>query len=266
MRLRDILSYAAKPRLANSLIRALEPAYSQYGEDRVFFSVFRPSARGTYIDVGSHDPVVGSNTFALYHRGWRGLTIDPNPRFSARYRTYRPDEPHAVRGISRLHSKMTYFEFDQSVLNTFSSETVEQLAAQGIPTVASHELDVSPLSDLVGQYLSGRHIDLLSVDCEGFDLEVLDSLDFRKTRPTTIIVEDHAAYDSLKNNTKTSDIALYLRDLNYTPVAQILLSTLYIANDWQDLFGKSNAYNADTAQTYLFPQSGLTSSELTACS
>lgn len=50
-------------------------SYSQVGQDR-FVRAVTGTDRGTFLDIGCHDPVVCNNTFALEQRGWRGLLID----------------------------------------------------------------------------------------------------------------------------------------------------------------------------------------------
>ncbi len=51
-------------------------SFSQFGEDAMLQSYLRDGP-GFYVDVGSGSPTEGSNTYALYLRGWRGILIDP---------------------------------------------------------------------------------------------------------------------------------------------------------------------------------------------
>src|SRR5262245_3936727 len=53
---------------------------SQIGQDRwVEEAVFPGVTNGYFLDVGSADGVVHSNTWALEQRGWSGICIDPFP-------------------------------------------------------------------------------------------------------------------------------------------------------------------------------------------
>jgi len=49
--------------------------YSQAGQDR-FVHTIHGNTPGTFLDVGCHDPVHISNTYAIEQLGWRGLLID----------------------------------------------------------------------------------------------------------------------------------------------------------------------------------------------
>ena len=56
-------------------------SFSQFGEDISILHILftRLNIRnGFYIDVGCNRPIHCSNTFNLYLREWRGLTIDLN--------------------------------------------------------------------------------------------------------------------------------------------------------------------------------------------
>ena len=51
---------------------------------RVSETVFRGVNDGVFLDVGSADGVVDSNTFALERKGWTGICVDPFPTGMAR--------------------------------------------------------------------------------------------------------------------------------------------------------------------------------------
>jgi hypothetical protein len=55
------------------------------------------------------------------------------------------------------------------------------------------------LRQLIAAHSPGRHINLLSVDCEGLDLQVLKSADIGVFRPTILVVEDFRRYLELRN-------------------------------------------------------------------
>ena len=71
------------------LRRSVISSYSQFGEDAVLQHLLKKST-GTFVDIGAYHPVLYSNTYAFYRRGWSGIVIDPNPRFKKLYRLFRP--------------------------------------------------------------------------------------------------------------------------------------------------------------------------------
>ncbi len=242
------------PRILRSIYRGFATTYSQYGEDLIFERLLSPGKHGIYVDVGSHDPVFGSNTYALYRRGWRGITIDPNPEFVPAYREWRPDEPHIVEGIAQAEDVLTYFEFENSVFNTFSSERADELAGFGEPALGRKQIRCRPLQDLVDEFLPGRQIDLLTVDCEGFDLTVLKSLALEQNRPTTIIVEDYDQFRAYRDGSAQGAMHEFLTASGYCPIAQMAFSAIYVARDWEELFALSDAFDAARAAKGVLPK------------
>ena len=70
-------------------------SYSQARQDYFVFLLLKlaneyPSDhQGTFLDVGAHDPVHISNTFALENLGWRGLLVEYEQKFAPMYREKR---------------------------------------------------------------------------------------------------------------------------------------------------------------------------------
>lgn len=163
---------------------SLRPSFAQFGEDHAILRLLNPGTSGTFVDVGANDPIDGSNTAFLYFLGWSGLAIDPNPRYAQPFRKVRPRDTFLTMGVSELPSSLTYHEFGNDKLNTFSDARAEQLRGEGTLSVATSTIPCRPLHELIRAHLGNRHPDLLSVDCEGMDLEVLRSRDSpRPARP-----------------------------------------------------------------------------------
>jgi hypothetical protein len=85
--------------------------YSQIGQDRwVLETVFPDVKDGFFLDVGSGDGTVISNTKALEERGWRGICIDPFPKnmdgrtcqMLKEVGIQRSREAHGVSGLKRF--------------------------------------------------------------------------------------------------------------------------------------------------------------------
>jgi hypothetical protein len=57
--------------------------YSQAGQDQ-FVHAIHGGVPGTFLDIGCHEPVYISNTYALEQLGWRGLLVDIVPEFGPR--------------------------------------------------------------------------------------------------------------------------------------------------------------------------------------
>ena len=76
--------------------------------------------------------------------------------------------------------------------------------------------------------LKGQKIDLLSIDTEGYDLEVLKTNDWIRFRPEVIIVEnENVDFDKLLED----PIYAYLQEKGYILHAYTGLSMIFKTND-----------------------------------
>ena len=171
----------------------LRGSFAQHGEDRWILDRLgdRP---GIYIDVGANYPVKISNTYLLYRAGWRGLTVEPIPRLSARQRRWRPRDIHVNAACGRDPASLEFCEMWPGSSSTFDTEQAEHLIRTGrARLVRKYTVEVFPLRDLIARHFPGQPIDLLSVDTEGHDFEVLEGIDWSTTRPRLIVIEVSAA-------------------------------------------------------------------------
>ena len=220
-------------RLPPDAWRSLLPSFSQFGEDHALLRLLKPRSTGTYVDVGANEPLEGSNTAFLYSLGWTGLAIDANPVFAPKFRKTRPQDTFLTMGVALEPAELTYFEFENNVFNTLSPERAAQLTAEGTRPVAERRIPCLPLRDIVRQHLPGRRVDLLTVDCEGLDLDVLRSAHLEEMRPTVIMVEDFARYEAFREGGDPGELDRFLRGAGYLPICQLAWSALFVARDWR---------------------------------
>jgi FkbM family methyltransferase len=235
----------------------LELSTSFFGEDILLARLLKTTSSGTYVDVGANHPIEGSNTYRLYAQGWTGLAIDPNPRFAALFRRHRPRDTHIVAGVALAPASMTYHCFDPDVFNTLSSRQAALMVAQGRRKTGETKVPCLPLSDLIAEHLGDRPIDIMNVDCEGMDIEVMQSFDMAVNRPMVIVVEDWAGFMSLRERTDQSEMDRFLRSRGYSPISQAAWSAIFVANDWRDLIRRSAAFDPVAIQRgYMPPEVG----------
>lgn len=198
--------------------------FSQYAEDAVINCCLQPTKTGFFIDVGAHHPWQGSNSYRYYLTGWDGITIEPNPDTAAEFRRVRPRGQHLTMGVCSEPAKLTYYAFEDSKLNSFDKGQAERMQ---ISPLSELTIECLPLRDIIEQHAPGRHIDLLSIDCEGFDFDVLRSIDWDKTRPSVIVIEDYDQFATTQSG-GTSDIRKFLHAKGYATFAQTAFSFHYI--------------------------------------
>jgi hypothetical protein len=165
-------------------------SFSQEGEDLVISRHLENSSEGFYVEVGALSPKRFSNTWLFYTMGWNGILIEPNPSVKLVFEQQRPRDFFINEGVSSQEQNLTYYQFCEPALNTFSHEVSEQRRLSGWPYIGETTIRTRSLTKILEQHLPiGKKIRLLSIDVEGFDEIVIRSNDWEKFRPEWLIVE-----------------------------------------------------------------------------
>jgi FkbM family methyltransferase len=220
------------------LIPGSQASYSQFGEDLIINHLFHDLGivRPTYLDIGANHPRFISNTYYFYQRGSSGVLIEPNPRLSKRLSMARPRDIVLQVGIGlRAQSEADFFVFPSYAdgLSTFSKaeaahwETVGMKGFGKIPVEAVIRVPLMAVNDVIASHFGGRGPNFLSLDVEGLDLEVLQSLDFAKFSPDVICVET-LAYDENQNGYKRGDIIDFATARGYFAYADTRVNTIFV--------------------------------------
>jgi FkbM family methyltransferase len=201
-------------------------SYSVEGEDLIVHRIVRGKSPGFYVDVGAHHPRRFSNTHRFYRDGWRGINVEPNPAAMKAFRTARNRDINLQYGVASQPARLTYYQFDESALNTFDRSLAEsRVADTPYRLTGTIEVPVERLDRLLEEHLpAGQEIDFLSVDVEGLDLQVLQSNDWQRYRPTCVLVEslDTAIEDDMRG-----EIFLYMRQQGYELLAKTFNTLIF---------------------------------------
>jgi FkbM family methyltransferase len=169
----------------------LIPSYSQFGEDRLIEAFFSTKPSGFYIDVGCNHPVSYSNTWKLYLRGWRGIAIDPNPDLILLYRKTRPRDIAIQNAIS---DKPGLVDFYFSRNSTLISGIGPKPTGHWRRTCENADIvkcESTTLDNILTDYAVPKSFDILTIDVEGGEIGVLNSIDFGTYSPKLMIIEMH---------------------------------------------------------------------------
>ena len=155
--------------------------YSQWGEDLIIEKYFENKI-GKYVDIGCFHPIRHSNTCLLYNKGWSGTNIDLNPTSIELFNIVRKEDNNILATLSDETNKEVniFFEHNFSPINSlhfknFSSDKKKYLKKKVL---------TKKFSDLVN-----FNFDFLNIDCEGEDLNILKTIDFKKFTPDLICIE-----------------------------------------------------------------------------
>jgi hypothetical protein len=185
---------------------------SQFGEDKFLLASLPNLCNGTYIEMGAFNGMEMSNTYVLNKElGWKGILIEGNPNQKANLMQNRPNEIALVNaGVCKEVTTVHYVEAwgPVSGIWEFASPTFREKWWKNIefdsPKVKP--IQCMPLTNIIQENMAGLAvtadaaaptgkilIDFFSLDVEGGELEVLQSVDFNTIEFGMIVVEqdDH---------------------------------------------------------------------------
>ena len=200
-------------------IFAYKKSYSQGSMDLILNHIFKDKKDGFYIDVGCQHPIKNNNTYLLFKKGWTGINIDLDNVNIDLFNFFRPKDNNINSAISNKVEKVKLFYYHQkSPINTLDEKISLKQQAKIEKII---DIQTNTLENILDNY-SIKTIDLLTIDVEGFELKVLNGLNFDKYKPSVIIVEflDLEAnkweipYNNLDNVLK-SEIYSFLINKNY---------------------------------------------------
>ncbi len=165
-----------------------EMYFSQVGQDEYLDkTVFRGLRGGVFVDVGAHDGLTISNTaFFEKYRGWTGVCVEARGDLANKCREARPAAAVVECAVANREGEMEFLECDgytemlSGLTETMPAQTKariyrEQTAHGG--TSQKRQVQVCRLADIL-EGVSIKRVHYLSVDVQGAEFEVLQSLDF----------------------------------------------------------------------------------------
>lgn len=168
--------------------------------DRFFSTINQP---GVCVEVGAARPDFLSIGKFYRSRGWRVISIEPNPEFCELHRI-QGNEIYEYACGERDRDDAEFFVVDSHGSNyeggTVSYESFSSLGirdqyadlAQGLD-LGIHRIPVKVrrLDTILKLHAPElKQIDLLAIDVEGWELDVLRGLDISRHRPRVMIVEN----------------------------------------------------------------------------
>ena len=164
-------------------------SYAQRYEDLHLLRAFGAQQQGFYIDVGAGHPVYDNVSFAFYLRGWRGITVEPNPWLARLSEAVRPRDHRVQSLVGSKPGEATYYLVEHfHGLSTTVADNAKAAQQDTGKTAKAMQVPVKTLANLCEQY-APREIDWLKIDVEGAEKDVLSGNDWQRFRPKIITLE-----------------------------------------------------------------------------
>jgi FkbM family methyltransferase len=203
--------------------------YSQHGQDKYFFENFfkDKKSEGFFLDIGAHDGLDINNTvFFERELGWKGICIEPmKNRFDSLVKNRNcicingcvsniegeedfiifPEYTDMLSGLAKT--------FDEKIKNLVDSKIKEQ------NNDSSKTIKVKSfiLNNILEEYKI-NHIDFVSLDTEGAELSILETIDFEKI---------NIDFFTIENNNYDNKIKKFMKSKGYKLIEVLNCDELY---------------------------------------
>ena len=226
-----------KRQIRKIFLPKIRNSYAQFGEDLILSQYFFQSGikKPTYLDIGANEPEYISNTYLFYEQGSRGVLIEPNPFLYRKLKKVRPKDICLNVGIGLNEVKEApFYVFPNHAngLSTFSEADArhwETIGMKGVGKISVEKLLQMPLvkiNTILETYFKDAAPNFISIDVEGLDLQILQSMDFEKYRPEFFCIET-LLYDENQNGFKNQAIIKFLLEKDYVIYADTRVNTIF---------------------------------------
>jgi len=204
-------------------------SYSQCGEDMIVDYIFglRGIDHPSFIDIGANHPYYLNNTAFFYEKGCKGLNIEANPDLIDIFKEYRPNDINLNLGIDGQKGEMEFYVMEDNTLSTFSKQELDGLVASGKKMSKVMKVKLDTIPGILATYFDDKFPDFLSLDVEGMDFKILQSINFEKHFPKIICVEA-AEYSSKGTGARRHDLIDFLVAKGYYEYANTNLNAILV--------------------------------------
>lgn len=208
-------------------------SYSQCGEDIIIDYVFklRGVQNPSFLDIGANHPYYLNNTAIFYERGCRGVNIEANPDLIKIFTKYRPDDINLNIGISDQESELNFYIMEDNTLSTFSKTESDFMIKHGKSLAEVRKIKLTTISRIIEERCNQQFPDFLSIDVEGMDYSILQSINFERSYPKVICVEA-AEYSPIGAGERRHEIVDLLTTKGYYEYANTNLNAIMVKNEF----------------------------------
>lgn len=203
----------------NKVINGIQ-YYSQFYQDYYLDTfIFNKKENGFFLDIGGNDPVRINNTYFFEkERSWTGLAFEPMPAMNKKWKEMRKVECMQIALGSSI-SEMEFCEYEDDYMSGFS-DSVDYTGK----VKSKYKVNVFPLEKVLKEK-SISHIDFVSMDIEGSELEALNGIDFDSVTIDYFVIENN------KGVKKERSIRNFLLKQNYVPIARLYCDDIWKRKD-----------------------------------
>ena len=186
----------------------------QYNEHKLLTSFFKEKRNGYLVEVGAADGIDNSHTnFLINEWQWQGILIEPEPiQFKALQENYK-NQNQIVLINKAIYCRNDQVEFIVAGQISRIKETIgdKRKIKKFIEKYAGNVIKVECviLSQVLDDLNAPCNIDFLTIDAEGAELAIINSMDWNRYSFSLVCLEHSLPKDQLTNTMKKYNYVLW---------------------------------------------------------
>jgi len=181
---------------------------AQYAQDIVAYLFFKGKTDGFYIDIGANDGFSGSTTYWAEQIGWKGICVEPQKNVFERMKKARKCAIYNCAVSNCSQESVEFIMFPGIDTRSGLADSMSQSHIEAAKTFSNMEktfVSTKTFGNIMNDFPNVSYVDFLSVDTEGHEMQVLQSIDFEKFKFGLIAIE----------TTDGSDVAQFVENSGY---------------------------------------------------
>ena len=171
-----------------------EKFFSQAGQDKVIKNHFFPNKKnGFFLEIGAYDGIEGSNCFHFEKfLNWNGIAFEPS---KVQYEKLKNNRNCKIlnKAMSNSVVEVDFVEVIEGLTQMSGIKNENYTAENIIKKNGQSKTEISKIitTTFDQEVSSDQEIDYLSIDIEGGELSVLETIDFEKYTIKVVSVENN---------------------------------------------------------------------------
>lgn len=151
--------------------------------------------KGFFVDIGAHDGISGSNTKRLEELGWEGICVEPLPRAFEELQKNRTCELQNCaiwdkEGTTEFLVVTGYAEMLSGIVESYDPRHADRIDRE-LQHFGGTKTSITVRTRRFDNVVKNPRIDFLSIDTEGSELSILNTINFDKYDIRVICVENN---------------------------------------------------------------------------
>ncbi|MGY8792646.1 MAG: hypothetical protein ACKVJ9_08280 [Cytophagales bacterium] len=204
-------------------------SFSQLGEDLVIknqlqWAGYSSKEKGAYVDIGCYHPLDGSNTYIFYRKGSSGIVVDIGKSKKLLFNIFRRRDKFINSAVVPDSMANDSFKF---VTTGYGSKTDQVEVSEGYdPEHSVNVIGISALLESGKRYLF-KSWSILSIDAEGMDQSIVESINF-DDYPFTIVAFENFFDDPCEKIKSAIGNSTHVYLTSYGYILQSICGPTYI--------------------------------------